>query len=82
MGAAYPNPTHNYSTFKINLQKKSSVEIIIYDRQGKQIVSKNEYYSKGDNEINIDTTSLKKGIYTYIIKVNNEKVISNELVKN
>lgn len=81
IGTIYPNPTPNFSTIKINLQEKSFVDIIIYDMQGKQIVSQEGYYSSGENEIDIDTNILKKGIYTYLIKVNDEIVMSSKLIK-
>ena len=81
VGRIYPNPTNGFSTFNIHLQEMSLVEINIFDIQGKQIVSQNGFYSRGDNEIEIDADSLKDGVYTYLIKVNNEIVMSNKLIK-
>jgi len=76
----YPNPTNNFSIIKIILQEKSSVEIIIFDIQGKKIVSKDKTLPVGKSEIEIDTSGLKNGIYTYLIKVNNEKIKSDKLI--
>ena len=76
----YPNPTNDFSTFKISLQEKSFVEIIIFDIQGKKILSKGETLPAGKSEIKIDTSGLRKGIYTYLIKVNNEKIKNYKLI--
>jgi agmatine deiminase len=78
IGEIYPNPTNDFSIIEIILQEKSSVEIIIFDIQGKKIVSKNETLPIGKSEIEIDTSGLKNGIYTYLIKVNNEKIKSGK----
>ena len=80
IGEIYPNPTNDFSIIKIILQEKSSVEIIIFDIQGKKIVSKDETLPVGKSEIEIDTSGLKNGIYTYLIKVNNEKIKSDKLI--
>jgi len=64
-----------------HLIEKSFVEINIFDIQGKKIMTKKETCQVGKNEIKINTSSLKNGIYTYFIKVNNEKVMSNKLIK-
>lgn len=80
IGKIYPNPTNDFSIIKIILQEKSSVEIIIFDIQGKKIVSKDETLLAGKSEIEIDTSGFKNGIYTYFVKVNNEIVKRDKLV--
>ncbi len=80
IGKIYPNPTNDFSIIKIILQEKSSVEIIIFDIQGKKIVSKDETLPAGKSEIEIDTSGFKNGIYTYFVKVNNEIVKRDKLV--
>ena len=77
IGEIYPNPTNAFSTIKIILQEESSVEIIIFDIQGKKIVSKDEILPVGKSEIEINTSGFKNGIYTYLIKVNDEKIKSD-----
>jgi agmatine deiminase len=80
IGEIYPNPTNAFSTIKIILQEESSVEIIIFDIQGKKIVSKDEILPVGKSEIEINTSGFKNGIYTYLIKVNDEKIKSDKLI--
>jgi len=80
IGEIYPNPTNTFSSIKIILKEKSSVELFIYDIQGKKIVSKHETLQAGKNEVEIDTSRLKSGIYTYLIKVNNDIVTSDKLI--
>jgi agmatine deiminase len=80
IGEIYPNPTNTFSSIKIILKEKSSVELFIYDIQGKKIVSKHETLQAGKNEVEIDTSRLKSGIYTYLIKVNNDIVKSDKLI--
>ena len=79
-GEIYPNPTNDFSIIEIILEEKSSVEIIIFDVQGKKILSKNEIFPVGKSEIRIDTNELKNGIYTFLIKVNNEIIKSEKLI--
>lgn len=80
VGDIYPNPTSNFSSLTITLKEKSLVEINIFDIQGKEIITKKEICSAGENEIAIDTTGLKNGVYTYLIKLNNVKVKSDKLI--
>jgi len=79
-GEIYPNPTNDFSIIEIILEEKSSVEIIVFDVQGKKILSKNEIFPVGESEIRIDTNELKNGIYTFLIKVNNEIIKSDKLI--
>ena len=80
IGEIYPNPTNTFSSIKIILKEKSSVELSIYDIQGKKIVSKHETLQAGKNKVEIDTSRLKSGIYTYLIKVNNDIVKTGKLI--
>ena len=80
VGNIYPNPTSEFSTLTINLKEKSSMEIFIFDIQGKKVLTKKEFCLAGKNGIIIDTSGLKNGVYTYLIKVNNENVKSDKLI--
>ncbi len=80
IGRIYPNPTSNFLTLPINLKVKSLIEIVVFDIQGKKIVAKKEIHSAGENEIKIDTSRLKNGVYTYLIKVNNENIKNDKFI--
>ena len=80
IGYIYPNPTNDVSVLRINLIEKSFVEINIFDIQGKKIVTKKETCQAGKNKVEIDTSRLKSGTYTYLIKVNNDIVKTDKLI--
>jgi len=80
IGRIYPNPTSNFLTLPINLKVKSLIEIVVFDIQGKKIVAKKEIHSAGENKIKIDTSRLKNGVYTYLIKVNNENIKNDKFI--
>ncbi|MCG8685337.1 MAG: T9SS type A sorting domain-containing protein, partial [Desulfobacterales bacterium] len=66
----YPNPVSDYAKLKFTLDKKEEVSLSVYSVTGKKI---NNYITrkleKGENEIEINTSVLGKGIYFYRLGV-------------
>lgn len=81
LGEIYPNPVSDISTLRINLKEKSLVEILVFDIQGKIMLSKKKNCIAGENEIQINTVNLENGIYSCFIQVNKEKVWSKKIIK-
>ncbi|WP_028978779.1 T9SS type A sorting domain-containing protein [Sporocytophaga myxococcoides] len=77
---AYPNPFSDKLTLKMDLEKDASVVIQIYNEQGVEIKKICGEYQKGNNEININTSELQRGIYLFKV-AQNEKVSSLKVVK-
>lgn len=60
----FPNPASNSSILQLNLEKKSSVLVQIYDYTGKLMnVVANDSFSSGNHQLNLNIEQLAKGIY-------------------
>ncbi|HIA10661.1 MAG TPA: T9SS type A sorting domain-containing protein [Flavobacteriales bacterium] len=63
---AYPNPADNFTTFSFKTEESSHVQLVIFSRSGKRIVTLiNEQLSKGKHSVNFDLKNLAAGIYLY-----------------
>lgn len=75
---AYPNPTSNGTTLKLNLKQNEAVTIRIYDLSGKVVFTKVfTDLQAGQQEIALETSSLSAG--TYIVSAKGSSV--NGVVK-
>lgn len=68
----YPNPTKDEAILRLNMEHSGPVSVTVVDIQGK-VVLKNTGRSltAGENEISIDTSSLKSGEYFVKVQGNN-----------
>jgi len=65
----YPNPFNPFTTIQYSLKEKSSVELILYDILGAQVVVLvNEEQDAGYYKVNFNAGSLASGVYLYRIK--------------
>ncbi|WP_197060046.1 T9SS type A sorting domain-containing protein [Sporocytophaga myxococcoides] len=80
LNIAYPNPFSDKLNLKVNLEAEATVAVKIYNEQGLEVSSFNGNYGKGDNEINMNTSELKAGLYLCKI-VHSDKTYSLKLVK-
>jgi len=63
---AYPNPAENSVTIPFELKHPDQVSLAVFDVQGKLVHSESSrQYATGLNEIVLDITSMKKGLYFY-----------------
>lgn len=68
---SYPNPCSNSLNICFNTEKKSDVQIEIYDLTGKIVyLSNNSIQQAGFNDVSIDISGLNKGFYIYTVKIN------------
>ncbi len=81
----YPNPVATYTTFAFELSQQSDVEIIVGDLSGAQIRTfHSSKMAAGQNEVEVDLSSLPPGIYFYRLQLANQKgtfIQSQKLVK-
>lgn len=71
----YPNPATNYAKVRFSLVQKEEVSLTLYNMVGQAIeISKSKTLFEGVNEININTQSLKNGLYIYRLKVGSDTV--------
>ena len=62
----YPNPFNNSTKFSFSLPKKSNVKITLFDVLGKNmLVVTDKEYESGTNELTINASNLKSGLYFY-----------------
>ena len=67
----YPNPTNDTINFSLSLSlsQEQSVDISIYDLQGKLLIHKNLKFQVQNNSQSIDLTSISAGLYIIKAKV-------------
>jgi hypothetical protein len=71
----YPNPATKYAKVRFNLTQKEEVSLTLFNMVGQAIeISKSKTLFEGVNEININTQSLKNGLYIYRLKVGSDTV--------
>lgn len=71
----YPNPTVNKVTLQLYLQYEETVQLKVYDAEGKLLMNKSSgKLSKGSNYINVDFEGVSKGIYYLSIGTETKKV--------
>lgn len=71
----YPNPATKYAKVRFSLTQKEEVSLTLFNMVGQAIeISKTKTLFEGVNEININTQSLKSGLYIYRLKVGSETI--------
>ena len=68
----YPNPTKGFFKIISHQNKNESLDVNIQDLNGRMILEKQ---LKGETEYGIDLSSAPQGLYTIIIKTNNDFVV-------
>lgn len=79
--AAFPNPSTSVVTVPFNLIEKASVQILITDLMGKEVmsISKNNL-PQGLYHETIDASNLNNGIYFYSMFLNGQKIATQKLM--
>lgn len=75
----YPNPVRNQFTLEFSNAKSQSSTIAIYSMSGAKVYQNVVGVNAGFNRINISLPQVAPG--TYIVKMNNEKVSTLQVVK-
>lgn len=76
----YPNPTENSATLSLSPVRESNCKVDVLDVLGKKMMTVFEGRIAGQTEVNINTSTLPKGIY--LVQVNsNGKTLQQKLVK-
>ena len=65
----YPNPAKNYAKVKVVLQESQNDSLSLINMVGQKIeVTTNQRLMQGVNEMDINTSNLKEGIYIYVLE--------------
>jgi len=68
--------------FDFILQEDGGIEIELYDQLGRQFLSSgNRNYTKGDQQLIMNISSLPSGIYFYTLKVNGRICDAGKMIK-
>ena len=78
----FPNPANEETTIRYHLTANSFVAITVYDMLGKEVIPEvNESQAAGEQEVTLNTSALRSGIY--FVKMNAGKVqVMQKLVVN
>jgi hypothetical protein len=68
--SVYPNPIQDIAYLDVNIDKQATIELSIYDIQGREIIRKEMNY-KG-TQIPVDLSSLNTGIFILEARIENE----------
>ncbi len=61
---AYPNPVENIVTLQVDAGATGSYQLLVTDSKGNTVLSKQVNLRSGNNELNLDLSSLQSGVYT------------------
>jgi hypothetical protein len=67
----YPNPFSDWTSIRYMAKKPGEVTFEVYSLLGDKVYEQNTFARKGDNLILFDGTSLKPGLYLYLLKLGN-----------
>ena len=77
----YPNPVKDNLNIVFNLEKQAMVEVSVINITGQEIKKYNYSLSEGSNNISMDMSDIKPGIYFVRLNANNGNVANFKIVK-
>lgn len=77
-----PNPCNTTTTIFFELDKTATISVDLYNPTGTKVaeIIKNKRYQNGKNEIALDVSNLKSGIYNCLLSTENKKIKSMKLI--
>jgi hypothetical protein len=79
--SVFPNPFDESISIRINGEHKQTGEFILRDLTGRIAIQSNSINLDSKNQFQLNTSSLKAGIYFYSLVIDN-KTTSGKIVKN
>lgn len=77
----YPNPFNPSTKINFQIPEASSVELIIFDINGREIKTiVNDYKNKGEYTADFSGENYSSGVYFYSLKINGKLVKTNKMV--
>ncbi len=78
----YPNPFSDVTNISFYLSQGKKVNISLIDMLGRQVTTiANDYFTSGYNEVSFECSSLKKGLYLYIITVDGHSIVKKMTIQ-
>lgn len=82
LSAIYPNPTTNAITIPFKSETEGKGEIRIYDEMGNLKLNSSSSFMKGPNTLNVNVSSLAKGVYiVQLVDANKKMSNAYKLIK-
>ncbi|MFT6726729.1 MAG: hypothetical protein ACJAV7_001179 [Flavobacteriales bacterium] len=76
-----PNPANNNTTIRYSLEQPMDVAFEVFDLQGRVVATKDlGTLSAGDHQVELSTSNLSNGIYTYTLIANNIRLTKQMIV--
>jgi hypothetical protein len=77
----YPNPFNPSTTISFNLQKKSKVNITVYDMLGHQVAELlNEVKDAGQSSVQFDGSNLYSGLYLCKMQIDGKQILTKKMM--
>ena len=77
----YPNPFNPITTFPIVLNSPASINLLIYDLSGREIINKKvDNLLSGYHEVKINMANYSSGVYLNKVFINNNHLFSGKML--
>jgi hypothetical protein len=81
LSANAPNPAKSFTSFTVTLGAPARVEVVVFDLAGRRVAKPFAgTMNSGDNEVNIDTSSMPPGVYVYHVTAGRETAVRKMVV--
>lgn len=78
---SYPNPVSENCTIEFEFAKPARISIQIYNNMGELLIEpKNQIYSSGQHQVNLNLIDFKEGIYYCRVQLGNE-MVTKKIIK-
>ncbi|MDZ4667271.1 MAG: CHRD domain-containing protein [bacterium] len=78
----YPNPIANELNINLNAFYNGNATVVIYDLNGKTVLTKMNQVSAGNNVILLNTENLSPGLFIVELQLNNELIARTKIIKD
>jgi len=76
-----PNPASDYTSFYITSSNQNEANIEVVNLMGQTVLSQTETITSTNQEVRLNTSELKPGVYFYIVNVGKEKISNKMIIK-
>ena len=77
----YPNPAHSVTTVQITSQVTGTVKIVVYDMNGRLVMTAQTVMSGGTATKTLNISSLASGMYTIQVTIGNKTTMVTKFIK-
>ncbi len=82
IGANYPNPVKDFTTFNLKIENSASVSIEVSNIMGQKVMTLDKgMIAAGSYDFSIDCSQFTSGVYFYTVKINGESHTKKMIVE-